>query len=170
MVCVKERMADGRVLALLESYLKAGVLEEMKGWQPTESGTPRGAVISPLLANVCPLRARHEMAAQEKYRQAQRTTAAARSAQQWPQPGSHHRPDQSHPAGLVWLLRVCESQHLLHLGWMGARAAAVDFAQAPQAPRPSARARSSTLAERLLWLRRALSTGNGWQEHRQSRV
>jgi RNA-directed DNA polymerase len=49
---VKERVVDGRVLALLEQGLKAGVLEELKGWQPTEEGAPQGAVISPLLANL----------------------------------------------------------------------------------------------------------------------
>ena len=49
---VRERVADGRVLAWLESYLRAGVLETMKGWQPTTQGTPQGAVISPLLANL----------------------------------------------------------------------------------------------------------------------
>src|SRR5258707_4017536 len=49
---VKERVADGRVLALVESFLRAGVLEESKGWQPTECGTPQGGVISPLLANL----------------------------------------------------------------------------------------------------------------------
>jgi RNA-directed DNA polymerase len=52
MARVKERIADGRVLALIESYLRAGVLEELKGWQPTGRGTPQGAVISPLLANL----------------------------------------------------------------------------------------------------------------------
>src|SRR5712672_987915 len=49
---VKQRIVDGKVLALLEQSLKAGVLEELKGWQPTEVGTPQGAVISPLLANL----------------------------------------------------------------------------------------------------------------------
>jgi RNA-directed DNA polymerase len=49
---VKERVADGRVLALVESFLRAGVMEEAKGWQPTERGTPQGGVISPLLANL----------------------------------------------------------------------------------------------------------------------
>jgi RNA-directed DNA polymerase len=48
---VKERVADGRVRALVESFLRAGVLEESKGWRPTEGGTPQGGVISPLLAN-----------------------------------------------------------------------------------------------------------------------
>jgi RNA-directed DNA polymerase len=52
MALVKERVADGRVLGLVESFLRAGVLEESKGWQPTERGTPQGGVISPLLANL----------------------------------------------------------------------------------------------------------------------
>jgi RNA-directed DNA polymerase len=49
---VRQRVVDGSVLALLEQSLKAGVLEELKGWQPTERGTPQGAVISPMLANL----------------------------------------------------------------------------------------------------------------------
>jgi RNA-directed DNA polymerase len=49
---VRHRIADGKVLGLLEQYLKAGVLESMKGWQDTTQGTPQGAVISPLLANL----------------------------------------------------------------------------------------------------------------------
>ena len=49
---VKARVADGPVLALVESFLRAGVLESAKGWQPTERGTPQGGVISPLLANL----------------------------------------------------------------------------------------------------------------------
>jgi RNA-directed DNA polymerase len=52
MALVKERVVDGNVLALLEQCLKAGVLEELKGWQPTQRGTPQGAVISPMLANL----------------------------------------------------------------------------------------------------------------------
>ena len=49
---VKQRVVDGNILALLQQYLKAGVMEELKGWQPTERGTPQGAVISPVLANL----------------------------------------------------------------------------------------------------------------------
>lgn len=60
---VKERVADGRVLALVESFLRAGVLEESKGWQPTERGTPQGGVISPLLANLYLNPLDHQMAA-----------------------------------------------------------------------------------------------------------
>ena len=51
MALVKERIADGRVHALIESFLKQGVMEGMKEWA-VESGTPQGGVISPLLANL----------------------------------------------------------------------------------------------------------------------
>ena len=59
---VKQRVVDGSVLALLEQSLKAGVLEELQGWQPTEHGTPQGAVISPLLANLYLTPLDHQMA------------------------------------------------------------------------------------------------------------
>lgn len=52
MALVEERIVDGNVLAIIQQCLKAGVLEELKGWQPTEQGTPQGAVISPMLANL----------------------------------------------------------------------------------------------------------------------
>lgn len=51
MQLVAEQIADGRVLKLIEKYLQQGVLENMREWQP-ETGTPQGAVISPLLSNV----------------------------------------------------------------------------------------------------------------------
>ena len=51
MARVEERIADGRVLSLLRGYLKQGVMDGLKEWQP-EAGTPQGAVISPLLANL----------------------------------------------------------------------------------------------------------------------
>jgi RNA-directed DNA polymerase len=51
MQLVAERIADGRVLQLIQQYLKQGVLENMREWQP-ETGTPQGAVISPLLSNI----------------------------------------------------------------------------------------------------------------------
>ena len=62
MAQVRERVADGRVLAWLEAYLQAGVLETMRGWEPTEQGTPQGAVISPLLANLYLNPLDHQMA------------------------------------------------------------------------------------------------------------
>jgi RNA-directed DNA polymerase len=49
---VRQKVADRKVLALLEKFLRQGVMENMKEWQPTEQGTPQGAVISPLLANI----------------------------------------------------------------------------------------------------------------------
>jgi group II intron reverse transcriptase/maturase len=48
---VQHRIGDQRVVRLIGKWLKAGVMEA-KQWQPTEEGTPQGAVISPLLANV----------------------------------------------------------------------------------------------------------------------
>jgi len=47
---VAKKIADGRVLDLIEAYLHQGILEGMNLWTP-EMGTPQGAVISPLLAN-----------------------------------------------------------------------------------------------------------------------
>jgi RNA-directed DNA polymerase len=38
-------------LKLIQSYLKAGVIEGMKGWEATGQGTPQGGVVSRLLAN-----------------------------------------------------------------------------------------------------------------------
>ena len=49
---VKAKVVDGRILELVECFLKQGVMEEPKGWSPTDTGTPQGGVISPLLANV----------------------------------------------------------------------------------------------------------------------
>jgi RNA-directed DNA polymerase len=49
---VAEKVAEGRIQRLIESYLKQGVMETGKGWTPTEQGTPQGAVLSPLLANL----------------------------------------------------------------------------------------------------------------------
>ncbi len=57
---VREHLSDGRVLGLIEAFLKAGVLEELKEWTP-ESGTPQGGVVSPLLANLYLNRLDHEM-------------------------------------------------------------------------------------------------------------
>jgi len=48
---VAERVSDGRVLRLIRSFLKAGVMEELKVKEQVK-GTPQGGVISPLLANI----------------------------------------------------------------------------------------------------------------------
>jgi RNA-directed DNA polymerase len=51
MALVRERIADGRVLGLIEAFLKQGVMEGTD-WREAEDGTPQGGVVSPLLANV----------------------------------------------------------------------------------------------------------------------
>jgi RNA-directed DNA polymerase len=48
---VEHRVADRRILHLIQKWLKAGVMEEGK-WSDTETGTSQGSVISPLLANI----------------------------------------------------------------------------------------------------------------------
>lgn len=48
---LRNKISDSRVLKLIERYLKAGILDELKHWTP-ETGAPQGAVLSPLLSNV----------------------------------------------------------------------------------------------------------------------
>ena len=48
---VEHRVADPRILRLIQKWLKAGVMEDGK-WSETKTGTPQGSVISPLLANI----------------------------------------------------------------------------------------------------------------------
>ncbi len=48
---LEHRIGDRRAIRLIRKWLKAGVMEE-HGLTPTMMGTPQGAVISPLLANV----------------------------------------------------------------------------------------------------------------------
>jgi RNA-directed DNA polymerase len=48
---VRRHIADGRLLELIEGYLGQEILEGLSRWTP-EAGTPQGAGISPLLANV----------------------------------------------------------------------------------------------------------------------
>ncbi|MGH8857243.1 MAG: group II intron reverse transcriptase/maturase [Polaromonas sp.] len=47
---VGDRIGDGHVLALIQGFLKQDIMENLKRWTPI-SGSPQGAVISPLLAN-----------------------------------------------------------------------------------------------------------------------
>ena len=51
MALVERRISDGRILDLLRGYLKQDIVSDLKRWTPT-GGTPQGAVISPLLANL----------------------------------------------------------------------------------------------------------------------
>src|SRR6195256_6356965 len=48
---LRHRIADERVLRLIGRWLAAGVIED-GAWTATEQGSPQGASVSPLLANV----------------------------------------------------------------------------------------------------------------------
>jgi RNA-directed DNA polymerase len=48
---LQEKIADGPVLKLIESFLKANILDGAEQWMP-EAGAPQGAVLSPLLSNI----------------------------------------------------------------------------------------------------------------------
>ena len=51
MARIEEKVSDGRVLDLIRGWLKADILKGLERWTPTR-GSPQGAVISPLLANI----------------------------------------------------------------------------------------------------------------------
>ena len=51
MALVAGSISDGQVLSLLEGFLRQDIMKDMARWRPT-AGTPQGAVISPLLANL----------------------------------------------------------------------------------------------------------------------
>lgn len=51
MALIREKVSDTRMLALLEMFLEQGVMDGLKEWTP-ETGTPQGAILSPMLANV----------------------------------------------------------------------------------------------------------------------
>jgi len=58
---MRSKVADSKVLDLLEAYLEQEVVESAKHWLP-EEGTPQGAVISPLLSNIYLDSLDHQMA------------------------------------------------------------------------------------------------------------
>jgi len=60
---LREHIADGRVLQLIESFLTAGILDGLEEWEP-EAGAPQGAVLSPLLSNIYLNPLDHHLAAQ----------------------------------------------------------------------------------------------------------
>jgi RNA-directed DNA polymerase len=62
MTRLRERIADGRMLGLIETFLKAGIFDGLREWEP-ETGAPQGAVLSPLLSNVYLNPLDHQLAA-----------------------------------------------------------------------------------------------------------
>lgn len=48
---VRSGIADGKMLDVVQGFLDQSIMEECKTWTPTK-GTPAGAVLSPLLANI----------------------------------------------------------------------------------------------------------------------
>ena len=49
---VRQRVGDKRVLALVKAFLKSGILDEDRNLRDTDTGTPQGSILSPLLSNV----------------------------------------------------------------------------------------------------------------------
>ncbi|MEV0733388.1 group II intron reverse transcriptase/maturase [Polymorphospora sp. NPDC050346] len=49
---VRVRVKDKRVLSLVKAFLKAGIMTELGERNETNSGTPQGGILSPLLANI----------------------------------------------------------------------------------------------------------------------
>lgn len=104
----RERVVDGRVLTLVEQYLNQSVMEDAQAWTP-ETGTPQGAVISPLLANIylTPLDHVMALAGVEMVRYAddfvllcqsqEQAQAALESVRQWMEnAGLSLHPDKTH--------------------------------------------------------------------------
>ncbi len=105
---VKDKVSDGKVISLVESFLNQDIMEDMDRWTPT-AGTPQGAVLSPLLANLYlhPFDAKMAEAGYEAVRYADDFVVFCRSkseaeailtkVQQWTQEyGLTLHPDKTH--------------------------------------------------------------------------
>ena len=51
MTRVEEKISDGAILSLIAGFLEQDIMTETAAWRPA-AGTPQGAVLSPLLANI----------------------------------------------------------------------------------------------------------------------
>ena len=49
---VRMRVKDKRVVALVKAFLKAGIMTELGTFEDTNTGTPQGGILSPLMANI----------------------------------------------------------------------------------------------------------------------
>jgi RNA-directed DNA polymerase len=49
---LRRRVTDKRVLALVKAFLKAGVMTEAGNREDSDTGTPQGGILSPVLANI----------------------------------------------------------------------------------------------------------------------
>lgn len=61
MALIREKVSDRRILALVEMFLEQGIMDGLEEWTP-EKGTPQGAILSPMLANVYLNTLDHQMA------------------------------------------------------------------------------------------------------------
>ena len=97
---VEERVSDGRVLRLIEKYLKQDIVSQLTRWTPT-GGTPQGAVLSPLLANIYlhPLDVELSKAGYQSVRYADDLVIACRTREEA-------------EAALAQMQRWCQSQEL----------------------------------------------------------
>lgn len=48
---IEYRIGDSRIAALIQKWLRAGIMEEGQ-WERNEDGTPQGGIVSPVLANI----------------------------------------------------------------------------------------------------------------------
>ena len=110
---VSQKISDRKILGLIESFLNQEVMESARSWTPT-TGTPQGAVISPLLANIY-LDPLDHLMADAGYKMARyaddfvilcRTREAAQAAlamvQQWTEEvGLTLHPDKTHIAHAI---------------------------------------------------------------------
>lgn len=108
LAAIGRKVTDGRVLRLLESFLKQHIMDAAGAWTP-EEGTPQGAVVSPLLSNIYLDPLDHLMAAQGfamvRYaddfvvlcREPEDALAALAAVQQWTaQAGLRLHPTKTH--------------------------------------------------------------------------
>ncbi len=109
---VEHRVGDRRVLRLIRKWLKVGVVEDGVR-HPAERGTPQGAVISPLLANVYLHYAYDLWTEQWRRRHAHGAMIVVRGAC----PRAGHRPDPWADDTVVGFEHRADAERFLASGW-----------------------------------------------------